>query len=163
MSNGTSSKLFAAQLGEMTARDKYSTMVGIPAVLTVVWMHLGHIPDSQIFGWMGYMYCIMAARLFVGRHWSPAQIDEHKWPEALNWRLVISALYGVGWGGSILVLNTGSLDVLTVFKIATLAAALGIMLNSMSVIFVVYLAFLIPCWVSLIFYIFFASGFLTPP
>lgn len=58
-------------------------------------------------------------------------------------------------------LNTGSLDVLTAFKVGTLTAALGVMLNSMSVIFIVYLAFLVPCWISLIVYIFFASGFLS--
>ena len=55
-----------------------------------------------------------------------------------------------------MVLNTGQLDVLTAFKVGTLTAALGIMLNSMSVIFTVYLAFLVPCWLSLIIYIFFA-------
>lgn len=61
-----------------------------------------------------------------------------------------------------IMLNTGALDVLTAFKVGTLTAALGIMLNSMSVIFSVYLAFLVPCWILLIFYIFFASGFLSP-
>lgn len=35
------------------------------------------------------------------------------------------------------------------------------MLNSMSVIFIVYFAFLVPYWASLIIYIFFASGFLS--
>lgn len=155
-------KLLVAQLGEMAARDRHSTLVGIPAVLTVVWMHLGHMADSQIFGWMGYMFVVMAGRLYIGWHWKSEHIDDGKLREALNWRLVASALYGLGWGGSMLLLNTGSLDVLTTFKVGTLTAALGIMLNSMSVIFVVYLAFLVPCWLSLIVYIFFASGYLTP-
>lgn len=61
-----------------------------------------------------------------------------------------------------MVLNTDSLDVLTVFKVGTLTAALGIMLNSMSVVLGLYLAFLVPCWLSLMAYIFGANGFLAP-
>lgn len=162
MPNKNHPKLLGAQLSEMAARDRPSTVVGIPAVLTVVWMHYGHMADSLIFGWMTYMFALMGMRLVLGQHWQTLQHDEKRWPAALNWRLVVSALYGLGWGGSMLVLNTQSLDVLTSFKVATLTAALGIMLNSMSVIFIVYLAFLLPCWLSLIYYIFYASGFLTP-
>ncbi len=162
MPHKTHPKLLVAQLGEMAARDRHSTLVGVPAVLVVVWMHLGYIANSQIWGWMAYMFAVMAARLYIGWHWKSAQLDETQGREALNWRLLASMLYGLGWGGSMLVLNTGSLDVLTTFKVGTVTAALGIMLNSMSVIFVVYLAFLVPCWLSLIVYIFFASGFLTP-
>jgi diguanylate cyclase (GGDEF)-like protein len=104
----------------------------------------------------------MAVRLLLGWHWQSVQADPSQWRKALNWRMLISATYGLGWGGSMLVLNTGSLDVLTTFKVATLTAALGVMLNSMSVVFTVYMAFLLPCWLSLMYYIFFASGFLTP-
>lgn len=155
-------KLLGAQLSEMAARDRPSTVVGIPAVLTVVWMHRGHMSDSLVLGWMAFMFAVMAVRLLLGWHWHATQADETRWRQALNWRLFVSAFYGLGWGGSMLILNTGSLDVLTAFKVGTLTAALGIMLNSMSVIFGVYLAFLIPCWLSLMGYIFFASGFLTP-
>lgn len=155
------SKLIVAQLSEMAARDRHSILLGIPAVLVVVWMHQGHLAHSQVFGWMGYMFAIMATRMYLSGHWSQKYLEEGKWRGALNWRLVTSALYGLGWGGSMLILNTGSLDVLTVFKVGTLTAALGIMLNSMSVIFIVYLAFLVPCWLSLVIYIFFSSGFLT--
>lgn len=154
-------KLLVAQLSEMADRDRHSTLVGVPAVLTVVWMHMGHMEHSQIFGWMGYMLAVMAARLFIGWRWEPAYLEKGRSRQALNWRLVVSALYGFGWGGAMLVLNTGRLDVLTTFKVGTLTAALGIMLNSMSVIFIVYLAFLVPCWISLLIYIFFFSGFLT--
>lgn len=154
-------KLLIAQLGEMAARDRHSTAVGMPAVLIVVWMHMGAIADSRILGWAGYMFAMMAGRLFIGWHWQSSDLAEGMWRRALYWRWLVSALYGLGWGGSMLVLNTGSLDVLTVFKVGTLTAALGIMLNSMSVILSVYLAFLVPCWLCLIGYIFFASGFLT--
>lgn len=155
-------RLLGAQLSEMAARDRPSTVVGIPAVLTVVWMHWGHMTNSMVLGWMGFMFVVMAARLGLGWHWPSVQTDPTQWRQALHWRMVVSAAYGLGWGGSMLVLNTGSLDVLTAFKVGTLTAALGIMLNSMSVVFIVYLAFLVPCWISLIIYIFFASGFLTP-
>jgi len=155
-------KLLGAQLGEMAARDRPSTLVGIPAVLTVVWMHWGHMSSSRILGWMGFMFAAMAVRLLLGWHWHAVQAEPMQWRRALQWRMGVSAVYGLGWGACMLVLNTGSLDVLTAFKVGTLTAALGIMLNSMSVLFVVYLAFLIPCWFSLMFYIFFASGFLTP-
>ncbi|MEY4440053.1 MAG: hypothetical protein RIQ36_1517 [Pseudomonadota bacterium] len=154
--------LLGAQLNEMAVRDRPSTVVGIPAVLTVVWMHWGHMATSLILSWMGYMFATMAVRLLLGWHWQSVQADPSQWRKALNWRMLISATYGLGWGGSMLVLNTGSLDVLTTFKVATLTAALGVMLNSMSVVFTVYMAFLLPCWLSLMYYIFFASGFLTP-
>ncbi len=154
-------RLLAAQLDEMAARDRYSTRVGIPAVLTVVWMHLGHLPDRQVFGWMICMFVIMALRVLISAHDKASAFEAGQWPPVLTWRLFVSALYGLGWGGSMLLLNTGSLDVLTAFKVGTLTAALGIMLNSMSVIFAVYLAFLVPCWLSLMFYICFDSGFLT--
>ncbi len=107
------------------------------------------------------MFAIMSVRLLLGWHWQSVQDDPTQWRKALHWRMLISAVYGLGWGGSMLVLNTGALDVLTTFKVGTLTAALGIMLNSMSVVFAVYLAFLVPCWLSLIIYIFFASGFLS--
>jgi len=155
-------KLLGAQLSEMAVRDRPSTVVGIPAVLTVVWMHWGHMADSLVLGWMGFMLAIMAVRLLLGWHWQSVQDDSAQWRKALDWRMLVSGVYGLGWGGSMLVLNTGNLDVLTAFKVGTLTAALGIMLNSMSVVFSVYLAFLVPCWLSLIVYIFFASGFLTP-
>jgi diguanylate cyclase (GGDEF)-like protein len=155
-------KLLGAQLNEMAVRDRPSTVVGVPAVLTVVWMHWGHMADSLVLGWMAFMFAIMAVRLVLGWHWQFVQDDSAHWRKALYWRMLVSAVYGLGWGGSMIVLNTGALDVLTAFKVGTLTAALGIMLNSMSVIFSVYLAFLVPCWVSLIVYIFFASGFLTP-
>lgn len=156
-------KLLGAQLSEMTARDRPSTVVGIPAVLTVVWMHWGRMADHLVLGWMAFMFVVMAVRLLLGWHWRFVQEDSVQWRKALDWRLLVSAVYGLGWGGSMLVLNTGMLDVLTAFKVGTLTAALGIMLNSMSVVFSVYLAFLLPCWLSLMVYIFFANGFLTPP
>lgn len=155
-------KLLGAQLSEMAARDRPSTVVGIPAVLTVVWMHWGHMANSLVLGWMGFMFLVMGVRLLLGWQWQSVQDDPSQWRRALHARVLISAVYGLGWGGSMMVLNTGSLDVLTAFKVGTLTAALGIMLNSMSVIFIVYLAFLVPCWLSLMVYIFFASGFLTP-
>jgi diguanylate cyclase (GGDEF)-like protein len=155
-------KLLGTQLGEMAARDRPSTVVGIPAVLTVVWMHWGHMADRLVLGWMGFMFAVMAVRLLLGWHWQSVQDDPTQWRKALHWRMLVSAVYGLGWGGSMMVLNTGQLDVLTAFKVGTLTAALGIMLNSMSVVFTVYLAFLVPCWLSLMLYIFFASGFLTP-
>ena len=155
-------KLLGAQLSEMAARDRPSTVVGIPAVLTVVWMHWGHMAERLVLGWMGFMFAVMAVRLLLGWHWQSVQDDPAQWRKALHWRMLVSAVYGLGWGGSMMVLNTGQLDVLTAFKVGTVTAALGIMLNSMSVVFTVYLAFLVPCWLSLIIYIFFASGFLTP-
>jgi diguanylate cyclase (GGDEF)-like protein len=155
-------KLLGAQLSEMAARDRPSTVVGIPAVLTVVWMHWGHMANSLVLGWMGFMFVVMALRLLLGWHWQSVQHDTAQWRKALHWRMLVSGFYGLGWGGSMLLLNTGHLDVLTTFKVGTLTAALGIMLNSMSVVFAVYLAFLVPCWLSLIYYIFFDSGFLTP-
>jgi diguanylate cyclase (GGDEF)-like protein len=145
----------------MAVRDRPSTVVGIPAVLTVVWMHWGHISSNLVLGWMGFMFVVMAVRLLLGWQWQSIEHDATRWRQSLNWRVFISALYGIGWGGSMMVLNTSSLDVLTAFKVGTLTAALGVMLNSMSVIFIVYLAFLVPCWLSLIVYIFFASGFLS--
>ncbi|MFM7008756.1 MAG: GGDEF domain-containing protein [Betaproteobacteria bacterium] len=161
MPNPKHPKLLGAQLTEMAARDRPSTVVGIPAVLTVVWMHWGHMANNLVLGWMGFMLAIMAVRLLLGWHWQAVQDDSTQWRQALYWRMLVSAIYGLGWGGSMIVLNTGTLDVLTAFKVGTLTAALGIMLNSMSVVFIVYLAFLLPCWVSLMIYIFFASGFLS--
>lgn len=155
-------QLLGAQLSEMVTRDRPSTWVGIPAVLTVVWMHWGLMANRLVLGWMGFMLAIMAVRLLLGWHWQWVQADRAKWRQALNWRMAVSALYGLGWGGSMMVLNTGRLDVLTAFKVGTLTAALGIMLNSMSVVFPVYLAFLVPCWLSLMVYIFWTNGFLTP-
>jgi len=154
MPNPKHPKLLGAQLSEMAARDRPSTVVGIPAVLTVVWMHWGHMANSLVLGWMGFMFAIMSVRLLLGWHWQSVQDDPAQWRKALHWRMLSSAVYGLGWGASMLVLNTGALDVLTTFKVGTLTAALGIMLNSMSVVFTVYLAFLLPCWVSLIIYIF---------
>lgn len=155
-------KLLGAQLSEMAVRDRPSTVVGVPAVLTVVWMHWGHMADVKVLSWMAFMFAVMAVRLLLGWHWQSVQDDPTQWRKALYWRMLVSAVYGLGWGGSMIMLNTGALDVLTAFKVGTLTAALGIMLNSMSVIFTVYLAFLVPCWILLIFYIFFASGFLSP-
>jgi diguanylate cyclase (GGDEF)-like protein len=154
-------ELLSAQLSEIADRDRHSTVVGVPAVLTVVWMHLGHVPNSQIYGWMAYMFAVMAVRFAMGQRWGLERLHPNTWRPALRWRLIASAFYGLGWGGSMLVLNTYNLDVLTTFKIGTLTAALGIMLNSMSVIFSVYIAFLLPCWLSLMIYIFAVSGFLT--
>ncbi len=155
-------KLLAAQLNEMSARDRHSTLVGIPAVLTVVWMHFGHMANHLVFGWMSYMFALMAVRMWMGWHSKNTLLDDSKCRRELNWRLITSAFYGLGWGGSMLVLNTQALDVLTTFKVGTVTAALGIMLNSMSLIFPVYVAFLIPCWLSFMVYIVYASGFLTP-
>ena len=155
------SKILGAQLSEMAVRDRPSTVVGIPAVLTVVWMHWGHISNIFVLSWMGFMFIVMITRLLLGWKWQSVENESKQWQKSLNWRILISALYGLGWGSSMIVLNTSNLDVLTAFKVGTLTAALGVMLNSMSVIFVVYLAFLVPCWFLLIAYIFFASGFLS--
>lgn len=98
----------------------------------------------------------------MGWHSKIEVLDDSKCRQDLNWRLITSAFYGLGWGGSMLVLNTQALDVLTTFKVGTVTAALGIMLNSMSIIFSVYVAFLIPCWLSFMVYIVYGTGFLTP-
>ena len=66
-------KLLGAQLSEMAARDRPSTVVGIPAVLTVVWMHWGHMTDRLVLGWMGFMFAVMAVRLLLGWHWQSVQ------------------------------------------------------------------------------------------
>jgi len=155
-------KLLAAQLDEIATRDRHSTWVGIPAVITVVWMHMGHMANIQIFAWMGYMFAVMAARIWMGWHWKFRSVDASQCRQELTWRLVASAVYGLGWGGSMLILNTHALDVLTTFKVGTVTAALGIMLNSMSIIFSVYVAFLLPCWLAFMVYIIEGSGFLSP-
>ena len=108
--------LLGAQLSEMAARDRPSTVVGIPAVLTVVWMHWGHIANSVVLSWMSFMLLVMGVRLLIGWKLQSAEADPSRWRQLLNWRILISALYGVGWGGSMLVLNTSSLDVLTTSK-----------------------------------------------
>lgn len=162
MSHTNHPKLLGAQLGEMVARDWPSTLVGIPAVLTVVWMHHGHLANSLVYGWMLYMFTVMGLRNLLGVHWKAVQGDASRWASALKWRMIFSAFYGLGWGGSMLILNTYSLDVLTTFKVGTLTATVGIILTSLSVIFRVFMAFLIPCWSALIIYIFFESGYLTP-
>jgi diguanylate cyclase (GGDEF)-like protein len=78
-----------------------------------------------------------------------------------NLRILLSILYGAGWGATLFVFDSGHLDFLFMFKIATLAAVLGVAVNALSVVLPVYVGFAIPLILLIIAHVF-AASFLQP-
>jgi len=135
------SYLLAAQLNELSMREQVSSAISIVAVLAIAWVHTGVVPQSHAIGWVVGMCLVQAVRLFLARRTLSA---DDSFAELQVWRAVrvgINIINGTGWGIIWYLLDSERLDFIFMFKFGALAAALGVTVNVLGVVFRVYLGF----------------------
>ena len=120
------SYLLAAQLNELSMRERVSSAVSVVAVLTVAWVHSGVITQSRVVGWMIGMCLLQVLRNFIARkHVDPDEsFASLRLRRAI--RVGINVINGMGWGGIWFLLDSRQLDFIFMFKFGALAAALGV-------------------------------------
>jgi diguanylate cyclase (GGDEF)-like protein len=155
-------RLLAAQMNELSLRERVSAAVAVPAILTVAWVHWGAVPPANLAGWTIYMCLVQALRVGL----SNRQLRNHPdYAELRSWRAVRvlgDALNGAGWGGIWFVLDSGRLDFLFMFKFGALCAALGVTVNALSVVLRVYIGFVVPAMALMSAYLVTGAEFLQP-
>jgi hypothetical protein len=147
---GVSEQLTAAQLNEISQREGVSVVVAYVAILTIAWVHWGPIPQTNVIGWTIFMSFTLLARVGVSRT-NPADSDSAtQLMHNRNLRIFVAMAYGVGWGSMLFLLDSSKLDFLFMFKLAALAAVMGVTVNSLSILLPVYIGFAIPMFLALI-------------
>lgn len=141
---GSADKLLRFQLSELARRERVSAIVAIPAAMTIAWMHWGWVSAPKDLIWLAYMLVILIARFWTTYVATSHFTTHDKLRRWLYLKSSLSALYGVGWGAQLFLLDTGDLDFLLIFKLAALAAAMGIAVNALSVLLQVYASFVFP-------------------
>lgn len=136
--------LLAAQLNELTLRERVSAAIGIAAILTVAWVHAGAVPQENMVGWLCFMCLVQGLRLWHSGHPFDFRQDHAFYSRWRNVRVVLNVLNGLGWGMIWLVLDSEWMDFLFMFKFGALAAALGVTGNALSVVLPVYVGFVTP-------------------
>ncbi|MFT3850952.1 MAG: diguanylate cyclase [Propionivibrio sp.] len=135
------SYLLAAQLNELSMRERVSSAASIVAVLTVAWVHFAVVDQVRILGWVIGMCLLQALRIVIAR----SSVDADESYAALKLRRAvhvgISVVNGLGWGCIWFLLDSGRLDFIFMFKFGTLAAALGVTVNVLGVVLSSYVAF----------------------
>ena len=136
--------ILVAQLNELSERERVSAAVAFPAMLVMVWVHRMAVPLAYTVGWLLFLSALLIFRLLISRRRVPPGSTAEHVLRLRNLRILISILYGAGWGASLGIFDVGQLNFLFMFKIATLAAVLGVTVNALSVILPVYVGFATP-------------------
>jgi diguanylate cyclase (GGDEF)-like protein/PAS domain S-box-containing protein len=155
-----SERLTAAQLREFSQREQVSASVALPAVLTIAWVHWGSVPASGALAWIAFMAIVLLIRIANSRTAPYFSKTGHQLARQCRLRVLLAAFYGFGWGAMLFLLDTGKLDFLFMFKLAALAAVLGITVNPMSVLPQVYVGFVTPLFLTATLFVFANATFL---
>lgn len=153
--------LLVEQLNELSRRELVSAAVAFPAMLVMVWAHRAIVPAANSLGWLLFLSALLLLRMAISRKKLPIDIETAQVIRLRNLRVLISILYGAGWGATMTIFDSGELNFLFMFKIATLAAVLGVTVNALSVVLPVYIGFAIPLILMIISHVF-AVTFLHP-
>ena len=135
------SYLLAAQLNELSMRERISSAISIVAILTIAWVHWRVVPQSHSVAWVVGMCLVQAVRLYLARK---TLGDDDSYPALRLWRAVrvgVNVINGAGWGIIWFMLDSGQLDFIFMFKFGALAAALGVTVNVLGVVLPAYLGF----------------------
>jgi diguanylate cyclase (GGDEF)-like protein/PAS domain S-box-containing protein len=136
--------LLAAQLNELSAREKASIPVGISAILVIALAHWGSVPLTNLIFWLVCMSVMQLVRFLLSRKNFSFDQDSINLLYWRNVRVLVSVVYGGIWGALFFLLDTGQPDFLFMFKFAAVAAGLGVMLNTLGVVLPVYIGFVAP-------------------
>lgn len=135
------SYLLAAQLNELSMRERVSSVISIVAVLAVAWVHFGSVAQSRVVGWVAGMCLMQAVRITLARKKVAAEESYSGLKLRRAVRVGVNVINGMGWGGLWFLLDSGRLDFIFMFKFGALAAALGVTVNVLGVVLSVYVGF----------------------
>jgi diguanylate cyclase (GGDEF)-like protein len=153
--------LLVEQLNELSRRELVSAAVAFPAMLVMVWAHRSIVPATNALGWLILLSALLLLRIAISRKKLASDSDVVRVTRLRNLRVLVSILYGAGWGAMMSIFDSGDLNFLFMFKIATLAAVLGVTVNALSVVLPVYIGFAIPLILMIIAHVL-AVSFLQP-
>lgn len=153
--------LLVAQLNELSQREMVSAAVAFPAMLVMAWAHRAVVPVANSLGWLIGLSMLLLLRMAISRKRLGVENSTDSVVRVRNLRVLVSILYGAGWGAMMSIFDSGDLNFLFMFKIATLAAVLGVTVNALSVVLPVYVGFAIPLILMIIAHVL-AVAFLQP-
>ncbi len=119
------------------------------------------MPATHSLGWLLFLSALLLLRLILSRRHVAASSTPEATLRLRNLRILIGVLYGAGWGATLTIFDSGELNFLFMFKIATLAAVLGVTVNALSVLLPIYVGFAIPLILFIIGHVL-AVSFLQP-
>ena len=152
--------LLAAQMHELSVRERLSAIVAIPAMLVTAWVHWGQVALLNNAAWLLYMLLVQSTRLALAKRHLNLNVSLESLRYRRLVRIAINFLNGAGWASIWFVLDTERLDFLFMFKFGILSAALGVTVNSLNVVLPVYLAFVMPAVTITIAYLFLEAPYL---
>lgn len=153
--------LLAAQMHELSVRERLSATVAMPAMLLTAWVHWQAVARLNVAAWLICMFLVQLTRLALARrHLDPGASADTLHRRRLL-RVVINVLNGAGWASIWFVLDTGRLDFLFMYRFGVLSAALGVTVNSLNVVLPVYLGFVTPLVTITAAYLFMDAAYLS--
>ena len=135
------SYLLAAQLNELSMRERVSSAISIVAIVAIAWVHWSFVPPSHAVGWVIGMCLVQGVRLFMARK---TLSSDDSYSDLRLWRAIrvgMNVINGFGWGIIWFLLDSGRLDFIFMFKFGALAAALGVTVNVLGVVLPAYFGF----------------------
>ena len=138
------SDLNATLARELFRRTKFSAFMGSVGVSVMAYTHLSSESWLNAFGWFCVMLVLLVLR-FLGSRWALIQLD-NKSParQLIALDAIHSALIGLGWGASLYVFDTGTMDQNYHFRVLILAVTFAVVVFSTGVIYQVFLAYTLP-------------------
>ena len=145
---------------ELSLRERVSSAMAIPAILIVAWVHWGEVPQANVTAWLIYMCVVQILRMGLSTWHLRTPADTANLSHSRSVRILGSLLSGTGWGAIWFVLDSGQLDFLLVFKFGALGGALGVTVNSLSIVLPVYFGFVTPVVAITTAFLFYGADFL---
>lgn len=146
--------LIVAQCNELAQRGGVSAALAFPAMLTIAGVHRHAVPVQNSLSRLLFMARVLIVRGGMADkrfNLDSNPSDLRRW---CNASIVLSAIYGAGWGSMLFLLDTGQLAFLFMFKIASLTAVMGIMVKAFGIMLPVYISFIIPLALIISLYLF---------
>jgi len=114
---------------EYFSRTRFSSLSGILAVSLMAYLHIQAAP-GRAAAWWAAMVAILGLRGGLGQFAVTRWLDARGVAPALRAEMLLSLLLGIGWGGSLFVFDSGTLEPRFYLRLVIVAAVVAFVLSS---------------------------------
>ena len=138
---------------EMFHRSRMSAAIGILGIGIVAYLHAATYPLSSYCGWMITMLCIFITRILLACYSFRIIVTGKSTDYLVNTEAALCGLSGLGWGLSLVIFNSFSMDSLFYLRLIIIAAAMSFVVSSMTVYIRAFICYLLPMYGVAVFFL----------
>lgn len=146
-------------LVELLRRSRMAVILSVPVCALVAFSHLHMVTGWRLGLWLSAMLAVLLWRYLlirqgmgVRRRGAP-EGPRCSYRRARLGQYVAVALTGFGWGATVMLFDTGTLDFLLLFKLVGLSAILGTAMTSFGTVFPIYSTFVASLVLPIFYYL----------